>query len=171
MLILQETELRLPAGQTENRDGSGGESGRFRAFRLMATRSTDGRNPAWRGDFRQEKGPGEYPSPCIWWRRRESNPRPQALDCRIYVRSSLFGSRLTLPEEQGRRSASRRYLLTEPPRRTVARDPVSASPESVAQAPTGQRLGGIKPPERSCRRWQLKFAQEFNEDPCTSVRP
>jgi hypothetical protein len=48
---------------------------------------------------------------------------------------------------------------------------VSASPGSVAQAPAGRRLGWIKQPERSCRRWQLEFAQEFNEDPCTSVRP
>src|SRR5690606_1674763 len=55
--------LRLPAGQTENRDDSGRESGRFQPFRLIATRSTGGRNPAWRGDFRQEKGPGAYPSP------------------------------------------------------------------------------------------------------------
>ena len=43
-----------------------------------------------------------------WWRRRESNPRPQALDFRIYARSSLIESRLALPEEQGRRSASTR---------------------------------------------------------------
>jgi hypothetical protein len=33
-------------GQTENRDGSGLESGRFRAFRLVTTRSTGDRNPA-----------------------------------------------------------------------------------------------------------------------------
>jgi hypothetical protein len=25
-----------------------------------------------------------------WWRRRESNPRPQALRCKIYVRSRVF---------------------------------------------------------------------------------
>jgi hypothetical protein len=25
---------------------------------------------ATRGDFRQEKRPGDYPSPLIWWRRR-----------------------------------------------------------------------------------------------------
>ena len=76
LLILREPKLRLPAGQTENRDGSGRESGRFRAFRLMATRSTGGRNPAWCGDFRQEKGPGDYPGPCVWWWNTEPNPRP-----------------------------------------------------------------------------------------------
>jgi hypothetical protein len=37
-----------------------------------------------------------------------SNPRPQALDIRIYVRSSLIVSRAALPEEQGRRNASGR---------------------------------------------------------------
>jgi hypothetical protein len=45
----------------------------------------------------------------------------------------------------------------------VDRDPVSASPGSPAQAPSGQRLGGIKPPERSCRRWQLSFCTVINE--------
>ena len=43
-----------------------------------------------------------------WWRRGEANPRPQALDFRLYVRSPLFGSRAALPEGQGRRSASGR---------------------------------------------------------------
>ena len=40
------------------------------------------------------------------WRDPRSNPRPQVLDFRIYVRSSLFVSRAALPEEQGRRNAS-----------------------------------------------------------------
>jgi hypothetical protein len=70
--------LRLPAGHAENRDGSGREVGRFPAFRQQATRSTDGRNPAWRGDFGQEKGPREFPSPCIWWWNTEPNPRPNS---------------------------------------------------------------------------------------------
>jgi hypothetical protein len=35
------------------------------------------RNPAPRGGNGQEKGPGDHPSPCRWWSRRESNPRPQ----------------------------------------------------------------------------------------------
>ncbi len=78
-MIRIDHHLRLPAGQTENRDGSGRESGRFRAFRLMITRSTGGWNPAWRGDFRQEKGPGDYPSPCGWWRRRLPNSHPNVL--------------------------------------------------------------------------------------------
>ena len=56
-------QLRLPAAQTEKRHGSGRESGRFGGFRCDATRSTDGRNPAWRGDFGQEKGPGDESEP------------------------------------------------------------------------------------------------------------
>ena len=36
------------------------QRGRSRVFQLVATRSTVGRNPACRGDFRQEKGPGAY---------------------------------------------------------------------------------------------------------------
>lgn len=41
-----------------------------------------------------------------WWSRRELNPRPQALDFRIYARSCLFGSHPSLPEQQGRRRTS-----------------------------------------------------------------
>jgi len=36
---------------------------------------------------RQKKGPGDYPSPCEWWRRRELNPRPQALYSQVYMLS------------------------------------------------------------------------------------
>ena len=43
---------------------------------------------------------------ACWWRRRESNPRPQALHSRTYMLSRLFVSRRTLPERQGRRSTS-----------------------------------------------------------------
>src|SRR5690606_8692601 len=49
---------------------------RFRAFRLVTTRSTGGRNPAWRADFREEKGPGDCPSPCVWGWNAEPDPRP-----------------------------------------------------------------------------------------------
>jgi hypothetical protein len=38
---------------------------------------------------------------------------------------------------------------------TPSRELVSASPNLDAQAHTRRRLGGIKPPERSCRRLQL----------------
>jgi hypothetical protein len=48
-------------------------------------------NPAWRGVSGQEKGPGDDPSPSIWWRWRESNPRPTTFRRSLYMRSqSLF---------------------------------------------------------------------------------
>jgi len=69
----------------------------FGGFCQGVTRSSAGQNSAWRGDFRQEKGPGDYPSPSFWWRRRELNPRPQYLDHRIYMRSLSIGfNRATL---------------------------------------------------------------------------
>ncbi|SDX04620.1 hypothetical protein SAMN05216317_1265 [Nitrosomonas eutropha] len=51
----------------ENRDRLGAGIAENRLFRQVDTHSTDGWNPARRGDFRQEKGPGDYPSPSIWW--------------------------------------------------------------------------------------------------------
>jgi len=55
--------VRLPAGQTEKRDRLGRGSGPKRAFWQGPTRSTVGQNPAWRGDFRQKKGLGDYSEP------------------------------------------------------------------------------------------------------------
>ena len=101
----------------------------------------------------------------------QSNPRPQALHFRLYVRSCLFGFSPHATRAAGKTLGQLTVSLNAVPRSTVQRDPVSASPGSVAQAPAGRRLSRIKRLERSCRRWQLKFAQEFNEDPCTSVRP
>ena len=39
----------------------------FKVERRDGIRKPLGQNPAWRGDFRQEKEPGDYLSPCIWW--------------------------------------------------------------------------------------------------------
>jgi len=41
-----------------------------------------------------------------WWRRRESNPRPQALRYRIYVRVHAYWSRFMLPGGRGKHGAS-----------------------------------------------------------------
>jgi len=89
-LILLDHNLRLPAGQTEKRDGTGQESGRFGAFQWHAIRSTDHQNLTPRENFTQEKGPGEIPSPCIWWSWRELNPRPQAIFVQFYMCSRLI---------------------------------------------------------------------------------
>src|SRR4030081_1950760 len=49
------------------------------------------------------------------WRDPRSNPRPQVLDFRIYVRSSLIVSRAALPEEEGRPIAGGQCPLTPRP--------------------------------------------------------
>ena len=41
-----------------------------------------------------------------WWRRRESNPRPQVLRLWFYMRSQVFGFNRLLPDRQGRQTAS-----------------------------------------------------------------
>ena len=41
-----------------------------------------------------------------WWRRRESNPRPQVLHYKTYMLSHVFVSHRALPNGQGRREAS-----------------------------------------------------------------
>lgn len=41
-----------------------------------------------------------------WWSRGESNPRPQALRLKIYVRSHVYCSRRSLPDGQGKRAAN-----------------------------------------------------------------
>jgi len=67
----------------------------------VVTRSTDGRNPAWCGDFRQEKGPGDYPNPSIWWSRGDLNPRPPVRRYRFYMLSHLYLVNSAPPEWQG----------------------------------------------------------------------
>jgi len=74
----------------------------FRADRQDGIRKPNGRNPAWRGDFRQEKGPGDYPDPCDWWRWRELNPRPKALHPRHYMLSPPLD---LVPRQHGVQSA------------------------------------------------------------------
>jgi len=42
----------------------------------------------------------------VWWRWRESNPRPQALCRRFYMFSRLYCFNRLLPERQGKQTAS-----------------------------------------------------------------
>jgi hypothetical protein len=72
------------------RDWAGRETERFGASGCDGTRRADTRNPASRGDSRKEKGPGDYPGPSDWWRRRESNPRPRDLRLWLYMRIRVF---------------------------------------------------------------------------------
>src|SRR5437016_13730624 len=71
--------------------------------------------PLLRGAVRFRRCELRYQPNLAIWRDPRSNPRPQVLDFRIYVRSSLFVSRAALPEEQGRRNASGQGLLTHRP--------------------------------------------------------
>src|ERR1700689_1744871 len=41
-----------------------------------------------------------------WWSRGESNPRPQVLRYKIYVRSRVYCSHRSLPDGQGKQAAS-----------------------------------------------------------------
>ena len=52
-------------------------------------RAPDIKNPAWRGVGR------------VWWRRRESNPRPKNLHTRVYMLSAVFIFSGVLPNGQG----------------------------------------------------------------------
>jgi hypothetical protein len=106
-----------------------------------------------------------------WWRRGESNPRPQVLDFRLYVRSPLFVSRAALPEGQGKAKRQRTVTLNDPARRTSDREPVNASPESAAQARTGRRSAAVRRRERSCRRWQLWFCSVIYEGTAPRYAP
>ncbi len=45
-----------------------------------------------------------------WWRRRESNPRPQVLRYKTYMFSIVFGSHHTLPDGQGKRVTSSGFV-------------------------------------------------------------
>ena len=79
------------------------------------TATSDGwRNPqAFAGTPNNTREPAPRKNPNrerlrfrYWWSRRESNPRPQALHSRTYVRSRVYCSRRALPDGQGKRAAS-----------------------------------------------------------------
>ena len=58
----------------------------------------------------------------------QSNPRPQALHFRLYVRSCLFGFSPHATRAAGKTLGQLTVSLNAAPRSTVQRDPVSASP-------------------------------------------
>ena len=157
--------LRLPAAQTENREGSDRESGRFRAFRLATTRSTGGRNPVWRGDFRQEKGPGDFPSPCVWWSWRELNPRPQAFVRQIYMFSGLIWISLPMSRSRTLHGPPAPYFLASTQGTRMEASPCNypcSREAQIAQNPLAQPIGqllqgslAIKQRVRNVRRLQL----------------
>ena len=53
--------------QTEKRDWVGPKNRHFGADGDCGTRKPKAYNPAWCGAFRQGEGPGDFPSPFVWW--------------------------------------------------------------------------------------------------------
>ena len=47
-----------------------------------------------------------------WWRRGESNPRPEALRLRHYMLSFVIGFSITIPDEQGKGQRSQLDLTS-----------------------------------------------------------
>jgi len=79
----------------------------------------------------------------VWWRRRESNPRPQALRRRLYMLSLVFGFDRLLPDRQGRQTASPVKVLTHPPRTGFRASLWESTPGSgCTSTGPGQRLAG-----------------------------
>ena len=104
-----------------------------------------------------EKATARVASSFIWWRRRESNPRPQALCRRFYMCSLSFD----LTESP----ADRQALLPAIPKGfsdlasgRPHRDPVRYDARNLnapARLQSDGTLLGFKQRVRSCRRWQL----------------
>lgn len=64
--------------------------GRQQAFGGLVGQAVVNRQPAVSlGEVPKRKGPEMTLSPWYWWNRGESNPRPQAIAGRFYMRSCL----------------------------------------------------------------------------------
>jgi len=96
-----------------------------------------------------------------WWRRRESNPRPQALCRRFYMRSLSFDLTGGSPDRQGDLPAIPKGfsgLAPGGPRRDLMRYDAQ-NLNASARLQLDGTLPGFKRRVRSCRRWQLCFLQ------------
>ena len=117
-----------------------------------------GRKPRQhRGNGQKKSQPDKGWDFTLWWRRRESNPRPQALCRRFYMCSLSFD----LTESP----ADRQALLPAIPKGfsdlasgRPHRDPVRYDARNLnapARLQSDGTLLGFKQRVRSCRRWQL----------------
>ena len=98
----------------------------------------------------------------IWWRRRESNPRPKALRARRYMLVTLFN--LVRRQHNVRSTPPNQPLGFDPqPKGAGADDPVIMTLHPRAQAQVGSGLG-LKRPERRRRRSRLSFCHRINEE-------
>ncbi len=60
------------------------------AKRVLADKKLSSEAKQARGSQAKKTGPGDYPSPCEWWRWRESNSRPETLHSRDYMLSQVI---------------------------------------------------------------------------------
>jgi|GEM_PF-855638 len=122
-------------------------------------------NPAWGSASAplrvQKKPPQGWLFLFDWWRRRESNPRPQALCRRFYMRSLSFDLTGGSPDRQGDLPAIPKGfsgLAPGGPRRDLMRYDAQ-NLNASARLQLDGTLPGFKRRVRSCRRWQLCFLQ------------
>ena len=110
--------------------------------------------------------PGRVPGDRqIWWRRRESNPRPQAL--RLWLYMLILSIYLTAGYPKGRENRQRAWKgFNGSAPGALHRDPIwGDSRDPVVWARAGRKAlrQVFKLRVRSCRRWQLKFCKQFYE--------
>ena len=117
-----------------------------------------GRKPRQhRGNGQKKSQPDKGWDFTLWWRRRESNPRPQALCRRFYMRSLSFDLTGGSPDRQGDLPAIPKGfsgLAPGGPRRDLMRYD-ARNLNASARLQSDGTLPGIKRRVRSCRRWQL----------------
>jgi hypothetical protein len=114
---------------------------------------------------RNKKTPDFQPGVCCWWRRRESNPRPQAL--RLWLYMLIRSIDLIAGYPTGRENRQRAWQgFNESAPGALHRDPISGDsrdPVVWARSRAEGFTQVFKLLKRSCRRWQLKFCNQFYE--------
>ena len=121
--------------------------------------------PSPPGGNAKRKGPGDFPSPCVWWSWRELNPRPQAFVRQIYMFSGLIWISLPMSRSRTLHRTPAPYFLapTQGTRIEASRCNYPCSREAlIAQNPLAQPIGqllqgslAIKQRVRNVRRLQL----------------
>ncbi len=111
-----------------------------------------------------KKAPGGAVSLLVWWRRRESNPRPQDLRLRLYMLIRVFALTGGYPTGRDNHQRSRLSFSGSAPGSfsTILRDrrPVL---DAQARLQSDGTLLVFKQRVRSCRRWQLLVCSCFYE--------
>jgi hypothetical protein len=106
-----------------------------------------------------------------WWRRRESNPRPQAL--RLWIYMLIRSINLVDGYPTGRENQRRVWIsFNESTPDVLHRDPIwgdSRDPVVWARSRAEGTKQVFKLLVRSCRRWQLKVLQIVLRDICSSA--